>query len=193
MTATHEPVSHATCVVLIGCRGAGKSTVGRALAQKLGARHEDTDDLIEQLAGKSIAQVFIEEGESAFRRREREVIAQCAARPPAVLSVGGGAVLDNRNVADLRRAGTVVWLTAPAAVLRERLQADAATPRSRPPLTEAGALEELEPILAQRAPFYEGAAHLIVATTGKSVDAVVEEILACLSGQLPGSGSERHA
>lgn len=177
MNKAHPLLPSERCIVLIGCRGAGKSTVGRGLAQQLGARHQDTDELIEQLAGKSIAQIFIEEGEPAFRRREREIISQCAARPPAILSVGGGAVLNEHQVADLRRAGVVVWLTAPPAVLRDRLNGDSATRHARPPLTEAGTLEELELILAQRTPFYEKAAHLVIATGGRSVDEIVEEIL----------------
>ncbi len=191
MNKTNSPSPFDRCIVLIGVRGAGKSTVGRALAQRLGTRHEDTDQLIEQLAGESIAQIFIEEGESAFRRREREVIAQCAARLSAVLSVGGGAVLDERNVADLRRAGIVVWLTAPPAELRARLRADAATRHSRPPLTDSDTVEELESVFARRTPYYERAAHLVVATGGKSVDEVVEEILACLANPFPRSESEQ--
>ncbi|MDO8629388.1 MAG: type I 3-dehydroquinate dehydratase, partial [Phycisphaerales bacterium] len=106
------------CVALVGFRGSGKTTVGRTLAEFLGGDCIDTDDLIVKAAGRTIADIFADEGEAGFRQREAEVIRWVVATPPAVLSVGGGAVLDERNVQALRSVAAIVWLTAPASVLR---------------------------------------------------------------------------
>lgn len=151
-------------IALIGLRGCGKSSVGRELADVLGGDCTDTDGLVVQRAGKSIAAIFEEEGEVGFRRREREIIEQVAADPPAVISVGGGAVLDEDNVRALRQVATLVWLTAPANVLHQRIASDYATGDLRPPLTEWTGPEEIERLLADRSTLYERAADLVIDT-----------------------------
>ena len=172
----------ATCarrptIALIGIRGCGKTTVGRQLATILGGDLLDTDARIVQLAGKSIAAIFVEEGEAGFRRREREVISRISADPPAVVSVGGGAVLDDHNVETLRRTATVVWLTAPVETLWERIRGDETTAASRPPLTDRPGLKELEHLLSARASVYARAADFTVDTTGRTPLQVAEVIL----------------
>jgi shikimate kinase len=164
------------CVALVGFRGSGKTTVGRALAVFLGGDCIDTDDLIVKAAGRTIADIFAGEGEAGFRKREAEVIRRVVAAPPAVLSVGGGAVLDGRNVEALRSVATIVWLTAPATVLRKRIEADPATAALRPHLTAESSVEEVEHLLENREPHYRGAAELIVDTTNAAPEQIAREI-----------------
>lgn len=164
------------CVALVGFRGSGKTTVGRALAAFLGGVCIDTDDLIVKAAGQTIADIFAGEGEAGFRKREAEVIRRVVATPPVVLSVGGGAVLDERNVEALRSVATIVWLTAPASVLRKRIEADPATAALRPHLTAGNNVEEVEHLLAKRELHYRKAAELIVDTTNAAPERIAREI-----------------
>ncbi len=178
---TASGVEHSKpCVALIGLRGCGKSTVGRKLAELIGGDCVDTDDFIVQQAGKSISAIFHEEGEAGFRQREREAIAHVSANPPAVISVGGGAVLDEENVRVLKKAAVLVWLTAPAEVLWRRIASDQATADSRPPLTDRGAREELEHLLLERGPLYEQAADIVIDTQQSTPLEVARAIAATL-------------
>ena len=149
MTETSD--SGQRSVVLIGLRGSGKSSVGCELAALLGGECVDTDERVVQAAGRSIAEIFGGEGESGFRRREQEAIERVAAERPAVVAVGGGAVLIDANVARLRSIGDVVWLTAPVDVLWQRISSDADTRASRPPLTSLAGPAELERLLIELA------------------------------------------
>lgn len=167
-------------VALIGLRGSGKTAVGRELATLTGREHVDTDDVIVRQAGRSIADIFEAEGEAGFRRREREIIARVVQGPPTVLSVGGGAILDEENVRLLRGAATIVWLTAPVDVLWERIANDTATASARPALTDRSGIEELEHLLSERAPCYRRAADLAVDTTGGRPREVATQIAARL-------------
>ena len=151
-----------TCIALIGFRGSGKTAVGQALAALLGGTHVDTDDLVVERALTTIAHIFKTEGEAGFRRRESDAISQIVARTPAVVSVGGGAVLDEDNVRKLRSVAKVVWLTAPGVVLWQRIKADPATGTTRPALSERSGMEEVEQLLAERSPLYERAANLTI-------------------------------
>jgi len=164
------------CIALIGMRGSGKTTVGRELAASLGGSHVDTDDLIAQRAGRAIVEIFASEGEAGFRRRESQIIREVLQSPPAVLSVGGGAVLDPGNVVALRAAAAIVWLTAPSEVLHERIARDASTSSNRPPLTVLHGVAELEELLARRTATYRGAADLTIDTSGRSPREIAQEI-----------------
>ncbi len=164
-------------IALIGYRGCGKTTVGRALAELLGGRHVDTDDLIVQTAGRTIAQIFAEEGEAGFRRRETQAIRILAANPPAVLSVGGGAVMEENNVEAIRSIANIVWLTAPVAVLRHRLEKDASGAASRPGLTPLGTLAEIETVLAAREPYYRRAADFTLNASNDDPKELARQIL----------------
>ncbi len=176
MTGREDP-DQRTPIALIGCRGCGKSTVGRELAEMLGDIQVDTDAMIAALCGKSIAAIFDEDGEAEFRRRECEVIARVVESAPAVISVGGGAVLDSRNVEALRTTSTVVWLRAPAGVLWERVSADSATNDSRPPLTDLDGKTEIRRLLSERELYYEDAADLVIETSGKDPRGIAAEII----------------
>ncbi len=167
-------------IALIGLRGCGKSTVGRELADLLGGECIDTDELIVRHAGKSIAAIFKEEEEASFRQRERDAVRQIAADPPAVISVGGGAILDKDNVRTLKQVATLVWLTAPADVLWQRIASDQATAHSRPPMTGRTAPDEVEHLLAERSPCYERAADVVIDTTGGTLRDIARAIVAKL-------------
>lgn len=170
-------------LILIGYRGTGKSTVARRLALRLGWDWVDSDVEIELQAGKSIAAIFAEDGEAAFRDLETAVIGELGRRNRHVLGTGGGAVLREENREILRESGKIVWLQATAETIAARIETDTTTSARRPNLTNQGGLPEIRELLAARAPIYRGCADLAVDTEEKEPAAVVEEILTRL--QLP--------
>lgn len=146
---------------LIGMMGSGKSTIGARVAAARGAPHRDTDRLIEERAGRSIPEIFRAQGEGAFREMEREVIARLAAEEEtAVISTGGGAVLDPANRAAMRSSGAVAWLDVPPSVLAGRAVG------GRPLLEGREKEERLGELLAERRPLYAAAAHYVVEPRG---------------------------
>ena len=147
-------------VILIGYRATGKTTLARLLAQKLGWDWIDADVEIERRAGKSIARIFAEDGEPAFRDLEAQVIAELCQRPRLVLAAGGGAPLRPESRRAMRLAGRVVWLKASPETIHARMSADATTPTRRPSLTSKGSMEEILHLLSVREPAYREAAHL---------------------------------
>jgi len=168
---------------LIGYRGTGKSTVARRLGLLLARPWIDADVEIETRAGKSIARIFADRGEPAFRALESEVLADLARRceEELIVGVGGGGVLRSANRAALARSGSVVWLQADAETIFERIGADPATAARRPNLTAAGGRGEIEQLLAERTPVYRACADLEVDTAGKTADDVAGEIAARLN------------
>lgn len=164
-------------IVLIGYRGSGKTSVGRAVAARLGFSFVDTDTLIEQRAGCTIAEIFARETEAGFRRRETEVVVEVAAGDNTVISAGGGAVLADENVRALEAGGWLVWLRAPADVLWQRITQDTATTANRPNLTASGGLDEVRSLLAVREPTYRAAATATIDVTDKSIDEVADEVV----------------
>ena len=151
-------------IVLIGYRGAGKSSVGRGLAARLGKLFVDTDTIVQERAGRSIRQIFEEQGEHVFREHEARALQAACLHENAVISVGGGAVMNPDNAARLKQAGRVVWLRAPAPILWRRICGDEASARQRPRLTPKGGLEEIVHKLADREPVYESLADQIIDT-----------------------------
>lgn len=126
---------------LIGFMGAGKSTVARILARRLGLPAIDLDREIEGEAGSSIARIFAEQGEEAFRRHESRALARICASAPAVVATGGGAPLSENNRSQMRQAGVTVWLNPEFSTLVARL--DAAERRARPLFEDEAAAEAL--------------------------------------------------
>jgi len=167
-------------IFLIGYRGTGKSAVAGLLAARLGRDLLDADDEIERRAGKSIAAIFAKDGEPAFRELEAQVVADLCQQTGTVVALGGGAVLRDDNRAAIRAAGPVVWLTASVDTIAARLAADDATTSRRPNLTPAGGRAEIQAVLAERTPLYRACATLVVDTEGKTVDQVVDQIVAQL-------------
>jgi shikimate kinase len=165
-------------IYLIGYRGVGKSTVARLLAERLGWAWSDSDEELERHYDKSIRQMFDEEGEGGFRAKESEMLELLSQRQSVVLATGGGVVLRPENRSRLKQ-GYVVWLQAEPQVILERLQGDPATEGRRPDLAEGG-LAEIERLLAQRTPWYQECAAIVIDSTAQTPEEIVERILASL-------------
>jgi shikimate kinase len=161
-------------LVLVGLMGAGKSTVARLIGDRLGRRVIDTDQAIEQTAGRTVREIFRDDGEPAFRTLETEaLLAALATTEPCVVAAGGGMVLREENRRAMRDSGArVVWLAADPAVLLERVKAGT----HRPALDgdPAGTLRQMH---ETREALYREVADLIVSVDGRSVGDVVEAIL----------------
>jgi shikimate kinase len=164
-------------IALVGLMGAGKTTVGRRLAARLGLPFVDSDAAIEQAEGMSIAEMFDSRGEPAFRARERRAIAALADGSRRVIAVGGGAFADDGNRSLLLERSLVVWLDAPVEILAGRLAGGSDRPLLRGPDPEAA----LGALAAARATFY-GEAHVRVSAEAP-VDAVVEQIVAAVAAR----------
>lgn len=167
-------------IALIGYRGTGKTTVAQQLALRLGWDWVDADVEIELRAGKSIAAIFADDGEQGFRDLESAVVADLCGRERCVLALGGGAILREANQHAIARCGAVVWLTASVETLVARMAGDATTSARRPNLTNAGGRQEVEQLLAARAPIYRACATLEVDTEGKAPAEIAGEIIAAL-------------
>ena len=159
-------------VVVVGAPGAGKSSVGRRLAERLGAEFADSDTLIEERAGKSVADIFVDDGEAAFRAMESDEIAAALVSATGVLSLGGGAILDASTRA--RLAGhRVFWLRVSVGEAARRVGLNASRP-----LLVGNVRGTLKALLDQRTPLYESVSTDIVDTDGLGVDEVVDIVLA---------------
>jgi len=165
-------------LVLVGFRGAGKTSVGRVLSGRLGWAFIDTDEIVMTDSGLSIADLFAAEGETGFRKREVEAIKRAVATEPAIISAGGGAVLDEDNMRRLKARGAVIWLRAQAETLAARIEGDPLTRDKRPRLTNKNRRAEVRALLTQREPIYQRWADLEISTEGRSVEAVSDEIIA---------------
>ncbi len=166
-------------VVLVGYRCTGKSSVAPLVAQSLGWPWVDTDRLIVRRAGKTIREIFAEEGESGFRKREAELLRELLGTTAAVIATGGGVVLRAENRALLAPL-PVVWLRARPEVILARLQADSQSADDRPPLTELDMLDEIRTLLRVREPLYREVAKLTIDTDELPVEQVAGRIVAWL-------------
>lgn len=160
-------------IFLIGPMGAGKTTIGRRLAQALRWAFIDSDQEIEQRAGASIPLIFELEGETGFRLREKAVIAELTQRHDIVLATGGGAVLDRDNRRCLAGRGLVAYLYASVDEQLRRTRHDG----HRPLLQTADPRSRLETLFTVRDPLYRDVADLIVASDGQTPRAIVQQIL----------------
>jgi shikimate kinase/3-dehydroquinate synthase len=160
-------------VYLVGLMGAGKTTIGRILARKLGKRFIDSDHEIEARTGASIPWIFEIEGEDSFRRREAEVIRDLCAEDGVVLATGGGAVLDAQTRAHLKARGTVIYLRANVNSIMLRVAHD----KNRPLLQTADPRRRVEELLAQREPLYQEIAQLVIDTGRPNVQSMVQTIM----------------
>lgn len=160
-----------------GMPGSGKSSVGRAVAARLGRPFVDTDELIASAAGRDIPTIFRQEGEAGFRARERAALAEVCARSGLVVALGGGAVADPANLARLRGSGITVALWASPEVLLQRARAG-----GRPLLDVADPLARLRELLREREPSYRQA-ELQLDTTSLPLDQVVEAVLRLIAAE----------
>ncbi|GAB1438952.1 shikimate kinase AroL [Providencia sp.] len=145
---------------IIGPRGSGKTTIGKKFAEDNGYQFVDTDKLILERAGKSIAEIVEQHGWDYFRRLETEVL-QSIGQDNVVVSTGGGIILAPKNQKIMRDNGTVIYLNASAKTLAERLAAEPQADQ-RPSLTGKSLLEEIDEVMQQREPIYRATAHHII-------------------------------
>lgn len=162
-------------IVMVGLMGAGKTSIGRRLAQRLGLAFVDADHEIEQAAGCTIEEIFERYGESAFRDGERRIIQRLLERPPHVLATGGGAFMDPETRSRIKAAGISVWLKADLDVLVRRVSR-----RSNRPLLKRGDPREiLARLIAQRYPVYAEADICIDSLDGPS-ESTVDRVIAAI-------------
>lgn len=156
-------------IYLVGFMGAGKSTVGRELALKLGWPFFDLDSEIEKGAALSIREIFKRYGEPHFRELERQHLKQLSEAPRAVIALGGGAFIDDLNRAVIEASGVAVWLDTSFATIRERIHPDGTRPLMKD-------LEQMRMLYESRCPSYR-LARVRVRTDNRLPDAIAEEIV----------------
>jgi shikimate kinase len=182
-TATPPLPAAARSIVLVGLMGAGKSSVGKRLAQRLGLPFTDADNEIEAAAGCSVEEIFARHGEAAFRDGERRVITRLLEGPRQVLATGGGAFMDAATRAKIRERGTSIWLKADLDVLVKRCGRRS----SRPLLQQGDPRQVLEGLMLARHPIY-AEADLTIDSGEQPHDQVVEAIVGRLAAH---AGSAR--
>ncbi len=169
----NKTVKSTTNLFLVGMMGAGKTTVGRQLARRLGKTFYDSDQEIEARTGVQVAVIFEIEGEAGFRRRESEALERLVALENCVLATGGGAVLDAENRARLKERGLVIYLHAQPRDLWQRTRHD----KNRPLLRTADPRARIDELYRARDPLYREIADLVVETGRQSVTALVNQLL----------------
>ena len=159
-------------IILIGPPGAGKSSIGKNLAKKLEQPFCDTDQLIEEQSGKSIAEIFIDSGEAQFREIEKAVVLQVLQDRTGVIALGGGSVLDDDVQAKLQRMSDVVFLDVSISNAAPRVGFN----RDRP-LLVGNPRQQWIALMEKRRPIYEKLAKITISTDNKKVNEVVSELI----------------
>ncbi|MBP8198260.1 MAG: shikimate kinase AroK [Chromatiaceae bacterium] len=167
-------------IFLIGPMGAGKSTIGRQLAEALSFRFEDSDHEIQRRTGVDISTIFEYEGEEGFRNREQQAIADLTNQEGIVLATGGGAILREVSRQNLAARGVVIYLHCSPEQQFSRTNRD----RNRPLLQTEDPLERLRQLMDEREPFYRQVADLVVSTEKRGTASVVKEIRRRLETEL---------
>jgi shikimate kinase len=166
-------------LVLIGMRCTGKSAVGKAAAKALDWPFVDTDKCIVERAGRDVATIFAQDGETAFRALEAEIVAEAAESRGKVIATGGGVVLSAANTRALRETGILVHLTADPSTIHKRILADLDRASQRPALTEAAdGLDEVRQVWAARRALYESARDTAISGENRPIQAVLDDVLA---------------
>jgi shikimate kinase len=166
-------------LVLVGLMGAGKTNIGRRLAQRLGLAFVDADSEIEAAAGETIEEIFERRGEAVFREGERKVIARLLGNPVHVLATGGGAFMDAETRALIRERGISIWLRADLDLLHQRVSRR----NNRPLLKQGNPREILSRLIEQRYPVY-AEADITVETVDGPPEATLERVIAALEQHL---------
>ena len=163
-------------LTFVGPMGAGKTSIGRRVADRLGLRFVDVDQWIEHQLGVSIATIFELEGEAGFRRREREALSALCAGEGQLIATGGGAVLDPDNRSCLTNSAYVVWLRVSVDQQLERLARD----RSRPLLAALDRRQRLEAMALGRNPLYASLADYVFESDSRKVSAAADRLASAL-------------
>jgi len=163
-------------VALVGYRCTGKTTVGRLLAHEWKLPFVDLDLEIRKVLGMDVARFVLDQGWEPFRDIETKLLARCGRETPCILATGGGVVESEISRRRLKECFFTVWLTASAATIRARMTSDPTSEHQRPSLTGISPEEEVEGLLARRAPWYEECAHAMVSTEGVPPEEVAEQI-----------------
>lgn len=171
-------------LVLVGLMGAGKTTIGKRLAQRLGLSFVDADAAIEEAAGETISEIFEAHGEQYFREGERRVIARLLDEGPQVLATGGGAFMDETTRANVAEKGISIWLHADLDVLLDRVSRRG----HRPLLKNNDPAKVMKDLMEKRYPVY-ALADITVDSDEASHDAVVDTILGALAAYMEGPGT----
>ncbi len=166
-------------IILIGMRGSGKTTVGKLLTQRLGKKLIEMDELIVQRAGQSIPEIVTNYGWEKFRDIEEEVASVVAKLNNVICATGGGVVIREKNVRELKRKGKFIWLKAEMDTLLERIGDD----QYRPSLTGKPPKEDMKAVLAERTPIYQQVADVTIDTEGRKPEEVAEAIARLYSEQ----------
>ena len=164
-------------IVLIGPMGAGKTTVGALVASRLGTSMRDTDHDVEATTGRTISEIFVDDGEAAFRALERAAVAEALATHDGVLALGGGAVLDP-DTRELLAGHDVVFLRVGLSDSVKRVGLGAARP-----LLLGNVRGRIKALLDERTPVYESVATLVVDTDGRAPDDIAAEIVEALGAR----------
>lgn len=165
-------------IALIGYRATGKTTVAKELASRLpGWNWVDADVEIERAAGKTIAQIFQQSGESGFRDLESTVTAELLLRPQTIIATGGGVVIRPENRERLKQTAFVVWLKASAETIYNRMYSDETTATRRPALTDSDPHEEIVKMLNMRRSWYEQTADVSVDTDALAAEQIADWII----------------
>jgi len=167
-------------IILIGFRGAGKTTIGRMIAQRLNKKFVDADEYLERKEGKTVKDIFAEGGEKLFREIETRIIAELCQLDNRVVATGGGAILREENVRALKKSGIVILLDADINTIYKRIHKNAATEQRRPSLTSKSAYEEIEYLLEYRRPLYDKAADFVISTASMSATDAANKIVTFL-------------
>ena len=168
-------------IFLIGYRCTGKTSIGTAIADRIGWRFVDADSYLMAESGKTVAALVREGGWDLFRNMEKKTLKKICEAQNQVVATGGGVVLAWENIDLMKRHGKVIWLRAEPETIHQRMQQDKATPDLRPALTDQeNALKEIEDTLLDRTPRYKKAGDYEVSTEGKDVFTLTQEIITLL-------------
>lgn len=164
-------------IILIGYRCSGKTAVGKKLAKETGRDFIDTDLLIEKSAACSIEEIISRHGWDHFRDIENKIVKEVSQNDHQVIATGGGVVLDDDNVKNLKKNGFIIWLKGDTAVLKERMCEDHRSGSTRPSLTGDDPVDEIKKVLDTRNPLYRQAGDITVDTSTLSIQEVADRII----------------
>ena len=160
-------------IYLIGFMGVGKSTIGKLLAEEMNGQLVEMDEAIEAEQKMTINEIFTKYGEAYFRNLESELVARISKENNRIVSCGGGAVLREENVANMKESGKIVFLSATPETIYQRVRHST----NRPLLNGNMNVEYIAGLLEKRRALYEGAADVTIATDGKDVQEIVREVM----------------